>query len=634
MKSQRSKPSASMFEPIIRPLGEVDLADAPLANLLVNAAQEESCSFHMPGHNAGYAFAPDLAAKLFRSDTTELTGTDDLNDPKGPVLMAQSLAAEAFGAQRTWFLTGGATQGIQALMYACCGRGGRLLIGPATHRSVLHTAALLDIELKMISVAEEHQGDRLSQLNYHNGLQPGPQGDEKGSKRSNVISPLPIVTVPELKEALRRLAEVDKLPDAVLLISPDYYGAVAPVAGLAEVAHKYDIPLIIDEAHGAHFAFAKGYLPQCALLGGADAVVQSAHKTLPALTPAAMLHLGRGQCNGIQNCCCDLPLDSGVQQDNDNDRSMESTVSDPDRSVSVGKISPQRVHEGLLLFRTSSPSLMMAATIDLARSYLVKEGVRVVLAQLAAVDYLYQNLDQAYIVSTDETIDISASIEKQLTTSSRVCAESKLDLNNWSSYSVTESNSARQFEPINASCSINQLPQKDPLRVVIDTRRIAPAPAVAKFLSQNNIEVEFADLCRLVLIVSLFTTRQQIHYLVQVLNDFAVFMRQSANEMVLTNLSQYIAADRALVQAWMRPHPQVDGGYMLDDGVEIIPLARATGRVLARPLTPYPPGIPMLWPGDCLSHEDCERLLLLLEAGLDIQGVSRNCRNGVPVVQC
>ena len=183
---------------------------------------------------------------------------------------------------------------------------------------------------------------------------------------------------------------------------------------------------------------------------------------------------------------------------------------------------------------------MMAATIDLpAVASLKKESVSSLLNSLQLIICIKILIRLILFRRTKQLIS-SASIEKQLTTSSRVCAESKLDLNNWSSYSVTESNSARQFEPINASCSINQLPQKDPLRVVIDTRRIAPAPAVAKFLSQNNIEVEFADLCRLVLIVSLFTTRQQIHYLVQVLNDFAVFMRQSANEMVLTNLSNIL----------------------------------------------------------------------------------------------
>ncbi|HHX37893.1 MAG TPA: hypothetical protein GX717_07930, partial [Clostridiaceae bacterium] len=576
MKSQKSKPSASMFE-AIRPLDATDRSGAPLADCLLVAAETEKSSFHMPGHNAGHAFVPGLAAQLFRADTTELSATDDLNDPAGPVKVAQRLAAAAFGASETWFLTGGSTQGIQALMYACCGHGGRLLIGAATHRSVLHTAALLDIKLEFIIHSDTQLQNRIV------------------NDQVPEVSPLPVVTAAELTSALQALNRRGTLPDAVLVTSPDYYGEVADIAALAETAHRYNLPLLVDEAHGAHFFCAPAVLPPPALQGGADAVVQSAHKTLPALTPTALLHLGSGARTsdsvsvGPNDIKASLPAIQLEQQTRvpismqsssvaemgklDKKQSLQPHTADSrlvqknDHAITP-LIASQRIREGIMLFRTSSPSLMAAATIDLARNYMEKDGFKGVTAQLQGIAWLHNHLDPSYRVTT-----ATAPVKSVLDGEKRKSHDCDLQKERFSANDTFTVYSAFR--------------QRDPLRLIIDTRRVMPAHRLADHLARRGIRVEMADLCRLVLIVSLFTEPHQMETLAEVLNYFATGIENesgrsnccltksisnnfinhkiSSDTMHEKRESLFVEADRTLIQAWFRRHITVRPQLLLRD---------------------------------------------------------------------
>lgn len=498
------------------------LTGAPLAARLLSASRTEQFGFHMPGHQAGRAFSEALAADLFRSDTTELPATDDLNDP-GPALQAaQAAAAKAFGAAHTFFLTGGSTQGLHALMLAACGRGGRMLIGPSTHRSVLHAAALFDIHLNMVA--------------------PDPFLRDKAIEASETdpnSSPLPSVSPAALGAALSRLTLEQMPADAVLLTSPDYYGATADIRKLAGVCRRFGVPLLIDEAHGAHFAFAPRLMPEPALMQGAAAVVQSAHKTLPALTPAALLHLSN-------------------------------------RAAGFEGLAAGRVFDRLIYIRTSSPSLMVAATVDWARSAMGRSGERL----------------------------ISQTVQRIRRFGERLSAECR----------------APDGHPLLAISGVDPVPgsgtrNRDPLRLVIDTRAVCPAPLLAEHLSAQGIRIEFADPCRLVLIVSPFAPPDALPALADALIG-AVPVCMAGNR-----ASDAGAADRWLCRCWHREHPDLMPGALLLARAEAVPLAAAAGRRLAAALTPYPPGIPILWPGDILTHGDIERLSALLSAGLSIEGV-------------
>jgi arginine/lysine/ornithine decarboxylase len=193
-------------------------------------------------------------------DIPALTYGIDLGEEPTPFEQAQRLAAQAWGAKRAWFLINGASQGNLAAGLALAHRGRDLVVQRNAHSSTIDALVL-------------------------SGMRPtfaAPEVDDELGI-AHCLS----------EETLARA--LDATPDAVgaLVISPTYFGAVANVRGLAEVAHSRGVPLVVDEAWGAHMAFHED-LPEHALSAGADLVISSTHKIVGSLTQSAMLHLGAG----------------------------------------------------------------------------------------------------------------------------------------------------------------------------------------------------------------------------------------------------------------------------------------------------------------------------------------------------
>eukprot|EP00891_Asterochloris_glomerata_P003714 jgi/Astpho2/3714/fgenesh1_pg.00060_%23_31_t len=199
-------------------------------------------------------------------DLTELTGLDNLSDPQGTILEAQQLAAAAFGADRTWFLVNGTTVGVHAAVMATCRPGSRLALARNCHKSAYEAMALAGVDpLWMAPVEDAEFG-----VAHH-------------------------VTAEVVEDTLALAGKANGWPcSAVLITSPTYYGACSNAAGIAEVCHRWQVPLIVDEAHGSHFCFHQAF-PQDAMAAGADIAVQSTHKTLSSLTQASMLHMQGGR---------------------------------------------------------------------------------------------------------------------------------------------------------------------------------------------------------------------------------------------------------------------------------------------------------------------------------------------------
>jgi len=250
----------------------------------------------VPGHKGGRAAWAGLVAAwgepVFAYDLTELGGLDDLHAPSSVILAAERLAARAFGAERTCFLTAGATAGIIAAVLACCRPGDRVLLPRNVHRSVI--AGLLLADAQPVFMLPEV--DALTGL--YTGLEPG--------------------TV---------AAHLRDSPDArlMVLVNPTYYGACGDLAALVGLARARAVPVLVDEAHGAHFPFWPGF-PGSGLAAGADVVVHGVHKTLGALTGGAMVHLGSGS-----------------------------------------RLSEARLRSRLRLVHTTSPSYLTLASLDAAR---------------------------------------------------------------------------------------------------------------------------------------------------------------------------------------------------------------------------------------------------------------------------
>ena len=228
---------------------------------LKNYGESDHYGFHMPGHKRQTGI-PGME-KLYQIDITEIEGFDDLHHPRGILKEAQERAARVFQAEETHFLINGSTVGILSALAGVTRRGDTVLVARNCHKSVYH--AIYMKELKPVY------------------LYPG---FDQETGLNTQISP----------EDVRRALEADPAIRAVVIVSPTYEGIVSDVEKIGEEAHARGIPLIVDEAHGAHFGFHP-YFPGNSNTKGADLVVHSLHKTLPSLTQTALLHMNGSYVN-------------------------------------------------------------------------------------------------------------------------------------------------------------------------------------------------------------------------------------------------------------------------------------------------------------------------------------------------
>ncbi|WP_230633168.1 aminotransferase class V-fold PLP-dependent enzyme [Paenibacillus athensensis] len=239
---------------------QLDPRRAPLVEALLAHRRAQTASFHVPGHKSGQSLdagAAPVLAEVMSIDFTELSGLDDLHHAEGVIREAQELAAACFGADETFFLIGGSTAGNLAMITTVCRPGDVLIVQRNAHKSVIHGLMLAGARAVFVQ----------PELDEAHGIAGG-------------------VSVASMAQALAAYPEAR----ALFVTSPTYYGAGADLQALAELAHNAGKLLLVDEAHGAHCGFHE-LLPPSALACGADAVVQSTHKMLTAMTMAAMLHV-------------------------------------------------------------------------------------------------------------------------------------------------------------------------------------------------------------------------------------------------------------------------------------------------------------------------------------------------------
>ncbi len=238
---------------------------APYLDAVVAYAFRGPARYHVPGHKGGPGADPGFRKAIgedaLAADVPQDIHGIDLGPSPTPYERAERLAAEAFGAERTFFLTNGATQGNHALCLTLAPLGARIVAQRNSHASIVD-GLVLSGGLPSFVAPEYDQ--------------------ELGI--THCVTP----------EALERaLADA---PDAraAFIVSPTYYGMAADVAGCAEVAHRAGLPLVVDQAWGPHFGFHEA-LPPTALSQGADAMLTSTHKIAGSLTQSAMLHIGDGR---------------------------------------------------------------------------------------------------------------------------------------------------------------------------------------------------------------------------------------------------------------------------------------------------------------------------------------------------
>ncbi|XP_078165292.1 uncharacterized protein LOC144560001 [Carex rostrata] len=276
--------------------------DIPLVEALKTTATEQVTCFHFPGHNRGKAAPPSLLSLIgsrpFVHDLPELPELDDLFSPQGRILEAQNLASQLFGASNTWFLVNGSTCGVHAAIMATCNPGDTLILPRNSHLSATSGMVLTGAIPKYI-------------MPIYNS-----DWDIDGG-----------VSASEVQRAVQEVEREGHKVGAVLVTTPTYHGICSNLEEIVRISHSLGIPVIADEAHGAHFRFNKAF-PRSALEQGADLTVQSTHKVLSSLTQSSMLHL------------------------------------------SGDLVDPVRVSRCLQLLQSSSPSYLLLASLDAARAQL------------------------------------------------------------------------------------------------------------------------------------------------------------------------------------------------------------------------------------------------------------------------
>lgn len=244
-----------------------------LINRLAAYARSDMYPFHMPGHKRRTGpeesfmnSCTDSFTNPFAVDITEIEGFDNLHHPEGILKDSMKWAADVYGSDQTYYLINGSTGGILAAVCGSVPRGGRILVSRNCHKSVYHGICLNQLKTSYV-YPQEIEGL---------GIQGG-------------------ITAEDVDRMLNRYMDTQ----AVLIVCPTYDGIVSDIEAIARIVHRAGLPLIVDEAHGAHFRY-DAMFPVSALDLGADVVIQSVHKTLPSLTQTALLHI---KCNRPDGGC-------------------------------------------------------------------------------------------------------------------------------------------------------------------------------------------------------------------------------------------------------------------------------------------------------------------------------------------
>ena len=266
---------------------------------------KEIYPMHMPGHKRNFSIVGETPLKEI--DVTEVEGTDDLHDPEGIILKSMEKTAELYGSYFCRYVVNGSTCGILSAIYAFTERGDRVLVARNCHKSVYNAINICGLLPVYVT----------------------PEYDDEFSINGSISPAL-------VEKALNEYPDI-KL---CVLTSPTYEGVVSNISAISKILHEKNIPLVVDEAHGAHLGFSE-YFPKGAIKSGADCVIHSTHKTLPCLTQTAAVHICKSLWEGeeLQEAC-------------------------------------QKLTEALGIFETSSPSYVLMSSIDQCMNYLSENSVK------------------------------------------------------------------------------------------------------------------------------------------------------------------------------------------------------------------------------------------------------------------
>lgn len=459
--------------------------------------------FHMPGHKR--QVHTEYLSNPYAVDITEITDFDNLHHAEGIIKENQDMAAELYHADKTWFLINGSTAGILAAVSACTSRGGKLLMARNCHKAVYHAAYLRGLETSYIYPSYE-------QACGLNGR----------------ISP------DDVEKVLQENAGIE----AVIITSPSYDGVVSDIEQIAKMVHSYGIPLIVDEAHGAHFAFGE-YFPTSALDLGADIVIHSLHKTLPAMTQTALLH------------------------------------------KKGNRVSGERLEEFLGIYETSSPSYILMGGISYCLRFLKEQGKQ-------KFEMFQENLKWAR--EKMKTMKVLHLVGEEL---------------------IEE----------------NDIFDLDYSKMIISTVNAdINGPQLHEILRKKyHLEMEMEAEQYVLALTSVMDSREGFDRLVKALLEIDESLQNKKEKMenyIFIN-SGCTAKKQQKCTIW----EAVEGVW------EAVPLEESQGRVSAEYAYLYPPGIPLLVPGEEISEDFLIQEERLKNQGIYFQGLKDYSQKKIRVLK-
>ncbi|MGL5651175.1 MAG: aminotransferase class I/II-fold pyridoxal phosphate-dependent enzyme [Paraclostridium sp.] len=235
--------------------------NTPIIDSLRKIVDDNIISFHMPGHKKGAIYKmlgyEDILGNLYKLDTTEIPGTDNLHSPEECIKESLKRASEAFKSDKTFYLVNGSTCGIEAAIMASVNPKEKIILNRDCHQSAINSCIIGDIDPIYVNPSINKDSNTLSGVSFND---------------------------------VKRVIDSNLDAKAVFLTYPTYFGDVFDLKSICSYAHEKGMTVIIDEAHGAHLGLSEK-LPETALSQGADIVIQSTHKTLPSFTQSSMIHI-------------------------------------------------------------------------------------------------------------------------------------------------------------------------------------------------------------------------------------------------------------------------------------------------------------------------------------------------------
>ena len=462
-----------------------------LYDKLLQYQSSEMYPFHMPGHKR----RKDDFANPFLIDITEIEGFDNLHHAEGILKDAQDRAAALYHSEETYFLVNGSTCGILAAVSACMTRGGKILMARNCHKAAYHAAYLRGLDIEYLYPEKED----IFGIN--------------GGIHEDIV-----------EKALEEFQDIQ----AVMITSPTYDGVVSNVEKIAQIVHRKGIPLIVDEAHGAHFGFHE-YFPKSSVEMGADLVIHSLHKTLPSLTQTALLHVNG---NRVDRECLRRFLD---------------------------------------IYQTSSPSYVFMAGMDSCVCLLEKRGGEL-------FESLRRNLEVFY---------------KQ--TESLGCIY-------LANHGLMGKSGIHDF---------------DRSKLVISARNAGFTGNQLANLLRNryHLELEMAGGSYGLALTSISDTEEGFLRLSEALKEIDACLENKIEKN--TEKSTLTIEDIVIKnEVWCRIHEA------LERPGESVLLEKAEGKICREFVYLYPPGIPMLVPGEIISREVLGKIRRLVREGYSVQGMA------------